>query len=72
MQKMLHYGEVWLHDCPVILGSATPAITSYYKALQGQYKLLELPTRIFDQANASCPYCGYERGNDPRQLFRIF
>ena len=37
------------HDCPVILGSATPAITSYYKALQGQYKLLELPTRIFDQ-----------------------
>ena len=37
------------HNCPVILGSATPAITSYYKALQGQYKLLELPTRIFDQ-----------------------
>lgn len=37
------------HDCPVILGSATPSITSYYKALQGQYKLLELPIRIFDQ-----------------------
>ena len=25
------------HDCPVILGSATPAITSYYKAKHGEY-----------------------------------
>ena len=37
------------HDCPVILGSATPAITSYYKAKQGEYHLLELPHRIFEQ-----------------------
>ncbi|WP_456156191.1 replication restart helicase PriA [Veillonella sp.] len=37
------------HNCAVILGSATPSITSYYKALQGKYKLLELPIRIFDQ-----------------------
>ena len=37
------------HNCAVILGSATPSITSYYKALQGKYKLLELPVRIFDQ-----------------------
>lgn len=34
------------NDCPVILGSATPSIGSYYKAEQGEYKLLELPKRI--------------------------
>lgn len=37
------------HGCPVILGSATPAVTSYYKAKQGEYHLLELPHRIFEQ-----------------------
>ncbi|ETJ20780.1 MAG: Primosomal protein N', partial [Veillonella sp. DORA_A_3_16_22] len=37
------------HGCPVILGSATPSVTSYYKAKQGEYHLLELPHRIFEQ-----------------------
>ena len=37
------------HNCAVLLGSATPSITSYYKASEGEYKLLELPKRIFDQ-----------------------
>ena len=37
------------HGCPVILGSATPSVTSYYKAKQGEYHLLELPNRIFEQ-----------------------
>ena len=37
------------HNCAVLLGSATPSITSYYKASEGEYKLLELPNRIFDQ-----------------------
>ena len=31
--------------CPLILGSATPSINSYYQAEIGEYKLLELPTR---------------------------
>ncbi len=30
----------------VILGSATPDVESYYHALQGRYRLLELPQRI--------------------------
>lgn len=30
------------HHCPVILGSATPLIDNYYKALNNQYTLLEL------------------------------
>lgn len=37
------------HNCPLILGSATPAVTSYYKALEGAYSLVELPHRIFHQ-----------------------
>jgi len=30
------------HSCPVVLGSATPLIDNYYKALNKQYTLLEL------------------------------
>ncbi|MBS4912705.1 MAG: primosomal protein N' [Veillonella sp.] len=37
------------HQCPLILGSATPSVTSYYKALHGEYTLLELKHRIFHQ-----------------------
>lgn len=34
------------NSCPLILGTATPNIESYYKAKQGQYVLVELPTRV--------------------------
>lgn len=34
------------HQCPVILGSATPSIESMYNAHTGKYHLLELPERI--------------------------
>jgi primosomal protein N' (replication factor Y) len=34
---------------PVLLGSATPAVESYYNALQGKYHLLELKKRFGDQ-----------------------
>ncbi|MBR3298099.1 MAG: primosomal protein N' [Clostridia bacterium] len=30
----------------LVLGSATPSLTSYYRAKRGQYKLLEMPERI--------------------------
>ena len=33
------------HNCPLILGSATPNVIDYYKATNGEYKLLELPFR---------------------------
>ncbi len=36
-------------NCPVLLGSATPSVTSFYKALQGTYELLELKERIHQQ-----------------------
>ncbi len=34
------------HKCPLILGSATPNINDYYKAINGDYTLLELPKRV--------------------------
>ncbi|HXV84323.1 MAG TPA: primosomal protein N' [Candidatus Binatia bacterium] len=35
-----------LSACPVILGSATPAIESYQNALDGRYRLLEMAQRV--------------------------
>ncbi len=37
-----------LHNCPVVLGSATPSIESMYNAKIGKYEHLELPDRIDD------------------------
>ncbi len=37
-------------DCPVILGSATPAVESYENCRQGRYRLLELPERVQSRA----------------------
>lgn len=37
------------NKCALILGSATPSLESYYKALHGQLRLLELPERINKQ-----------------------
>lgn len=34
-----------LHDAPVLLGSATPSVESYYNAISGKYKLVELNER---------------------------
>lgn len=36
------------HQCPLILGSASPRLESYARALKGVYTLLELPRRIND------------------------
>lgn len=33
------------HNCPLVLGSATPTIESYTRALRGEYTLVSLPNR---------------------------
>ncbi len=35
-----------ISNCQVILGSATPKVETYYKALQGEYDLVELKNRV--------------------------
>lgn len=35
-----------LNNCPLILGSATPSLESYYKARKGEYRLIRLTKRI--------------------------
>ena len=35
-----------LAECPVILGTATPSLESYYRAQAGEYHLLSLPSRV--------------------------
>ena len=35
-----------LVGCPLILGSATPSLESFYRAQQGEYTLLRLPSRV--------------------------
>lgn len=38
------------NNCPVVLGSATPALESFARAQKGVYKLLSLPTRMNKRA----------------------
>src|SRR4029453_3679349 len=35
-----------LSGCPLILGSATPSMESFFNAKRGRYRLLELPDRV--------------------------
>ncbi len=34
------------NNCTLVLGSATPSIESYAKAIDGEYKLVEMPVRV--------------------------
>ncbi|WP_227935762.1 primosomal protein N' [Alkalihalobacillus deserti] len=47
----IHRGEY--HRCPVILGSATPSLESYARALKGVYQLLPLKERVNNRAMPS-------------------
>ena len=38
-----------LANCPVLLGSATPSLESFYRAKNGSYRLLDLPDRVLDR-----------------------
>ncbi|HHX01786.1 MAG TPA: primosomal protein N' [Firmicutes bacterium] len=37
------------HDAVVVMGSATPAVESYHRALRGEYRLVEMPNRIYNR-----------------------
>ncbi len=44
-----------LTDAVVVLGSATPDVETYYKAENGEYKLLELPQRVVPSVGVAMP-----------------
>ena len=49
-----HARDVALHraqmnNVPLVLGSATPSLESWQRAREGQYRLVELPRRVFDR-----------------------
>ena len=43
-----------MNDACVVLGSATPSVDSYYSAMCGQYKLLEMKKRVSDKELPEC------------------
>jgi primosomal protein N' (replication factor Y) len=43
LKRALYHGAV------VVLGSATPAVESYHRALRGEYRLVEMPSRVHDR-----------------------
>lgn len=51
-----------LYCCPIILGSATPSLDSYYHASTRKYQLLELPNRIDDVALPKVQIVDLKRG----------
>lgn len=44
-----------LSGAMVILGSATPAVETYYKAMQGEYQLIELRERVTPHGSSPLP-----------------
>lgn len=36
-------------NVPLVLASATPSLESWYRAQQGEYRLVEMPRRVFDR-----------------------
>lgn len=44
-REVAHY-RAKLHNCPIILGSASPSLESYAKAIKNVYTLITLPQRI--------------------------
>ena len=49
-----------IKGCRVVLGSATPTIETYYRALIGEIELLELNSRVDGKDMPTYEDCWYE------------
>ena len=58
-----------LAGCGVVLGSATPALQSYFNARKGRYRLLSLPGRLDDKAMPRVEIVDLGAGEKPEQMF---
>ena len=56
-----------IYQCPIILGAATPSIATYYAALEGKVKLIEMNHRIHNTPLPKIHLCDmreeYQEGN---------
>ena len=57
-----------LYNCKVLLGSATPAVESYYNAQQGKYGLVELSTRYGDIQMPEIQCVDLERAHKKKEM----
>lgn len=60
-----------LAGCPVVLGSATPALTSYWHTQTGKYQLLHLPARVNPQPLPQVSVVDMKAGQQPSRLFSV-
>jgi len=58
-----------LENIPIILGSATPSLESWYNAQRGQYTLLELPKRVLDRPLPRVHFIDLRHDRDPNHRF---
>ncbi|PTH73974.1 primosomal protein N' [Staphylococcus agnetis] len=59
------------HQCPLVLGSATPSLESYARAEKGVYQLLSMPSRVNQQPLPNIDICDMreELANGNRSMF---
>lgn len=58
-----------LEDVPILLGSATPSLESWYNAERKQYTLLSLPQRVLDLPMPNVAIIDRRHQNPPRGRF---
>jgi len=51
--------------CPIVLGSATPDLSLYYRAIQEKWMLLNLPKRIYAHADTPSAAIAASGGGEP-------
>ena len=56
------------NDCPLVLGSATPEISTYNKAVNGQIELFEMKNRAADAKLPSIELVKYAYAYDPKDI----
>ena len=60
------------NGCKLVLGSATPAVDTYKRAIDGEFGLIRLKNRINQKPLPEIVICGYAAGGAARKQLRVF
>lgn len=55
----------------LVMGSATPRVTQYFKAQKGEYKLLEMPRRVLAHRNVTVPLAAPDQAGQAPGLLSL-